>query len=72
MSNIRPKAREILETSTDQEVKEDAVEKMTELMENYCKDLAEKSSQMIESINGRELSGRDIEAASRTTKSQNF
>mgnify|MGYP000211467236 CR=1 FL=1 len=68
MSNFRPKAREILETSTDQEVKEDAVEKMTELMEKYCKDLAERSSQMIESINGQELSGKDIEAASRTTK----
>lgn len=66
MSEIRLKAREILESSTDKEVNEDAVEKLAEFIEEYCKDVARKSDELTQSIKKREIDSRDIEAAIKT------
>jgi histone H3/H4 len=70
MADLRLKAREILESTTDKEVNDDAVDKLTEFMEEYCKDVAKKSDELTQSIKKKEIDGKDIEAAVKTKTSK--
>lgn len=66
MADLKLKAKEILESTTDKKVNEDAVRKLTEFMEEYCKDVAKKSDELTQSIKKKEIDGKDIEAAVKT------
>jgi histone H3/H4 len=70
MADFRKLAKNVLEESVDQDIEEDAVDKMAEMMREYVNDLADRSSRMTKSIHKKTLEGKDIEAAARVKSLQ--